>query len=310
MQKKIGGNTKYKKKQLIIVLIILIAMITLIIVFGRYLTNSINDFFLRSAEFYFESDKLSENGTTLQIDNWSGVDDYTITINMNSRKNNIEVASYDIPYNISYSCSDNAICNLSKTEGIIYASSNTDYFNLIITPNTQLRNGDKVIVDIETNSTSEYKKSLKGKFILVVGQENITYQITDEEKSPYLDLSITNTLSYYTVRESFGQYNKGDRIDGDTYLSLTDDNKGKCYSGEVDVEFNPTEVLLDMTSEVYNKAKNIETIIIDQKTYIKSFTINIDAISSVDIRFYKVDVTKDYTYPNNNNNSIINVTTT
>lgn len=285
-------------------------MISLVVVFGRYITDNINNYFLRSGEFYFESDKLSKEGTTLQVDNWSGVDDYTITINMNSRKNNIEKATYDISYDINYSSTDNVICNLSKEEGIIYASTNTDYFNLTITPNTQLRTGDKVVVDIEVNSTSQYQKTLKGQFILVVGQENISYQITDEVKSPYLELSITNTLSYYTVRESFGSYKEGDRIDTDTYLALSEEDKNKCYSGEIKIEFNPQEVLLDMTSEVYNKAKDIKTTLINGKNYINGFTINIDAISSVDIRFYKVDVTKDYTYPNANNESIIKVTST
>lgn len=310
MQKKINTINKYKGKQLLITLVILIALISLVIIFGRYITNNINNFFQRSSEFYFESDKLSENGTTLQVNNWSGVDDYTITINMNSRKNNIEVATYDIPYEISYSASDNIICNLSKQEGIIYASNNTDIFTLTITPNTQLRNGDKVEVDIEVRSTGEYKKILKGKFILVVGQENISYEINDEENSPYLDLSITNTLSYYIVSERFENYNVGDRIDVDTYLNLSEENRNKCYSGKVVIQFNPQEVLLDMTSEVYNSASNIKTSQLDGTTYINGFTIIIDAISSVDIRFYKVDVNKDYTYPNNNNDSIIKVTTT
>ena len=229
---------------------------------------------------------------------------------MNSRKNNIEAATYDISYDIQYSCTDNAICHLNKTEGIIYASSNTDYFNLTITPNTQLRTGDRVVVDIEVHSTAEYQKTLKGQFILVVGQENISYQITDEVNSPYLELRVTNTLSYYTVRESFGEYQTGDRIDGDTYLSLSEQDKNKCYSGEVTIEFNPQEALLDMTSEVYNIAKNIGTTTINGNTYINRFTIMIDAISSVDVRFYKVDVTQNYTYPNGNNDSIIEVTST
>lgn len=310
MRKKTRTRSKYQKKQILIILVICIALISLVVIFARYITESVNNYFLRSKEFYFESDKLSEEGTTLQVDNWSGVDDYTITINMNSRKNNIEAATYDISYNIQYSCTDNAICQLSKTEGIIYASSNTDYFNLTITPNTQLRTGDRVVVDIEVHSTSEYQKTLKGQFILVVGQENISYQITDEANSPYLELSITNTLSYYTVRESFGEYQTGDRIDGDTYLSLSEQNKNKCYSGEVTIECNPQEVLLDMTSEVYKEAKNIGTTTINGNVYINRFTIMIDAISSVDIRFYKVDVTKDYTYPNGNQNSIIKVTST
>lgn len=308
MLKKSKTITKYRKKQIILVLIILIIIISLVVIFGRFITNSINNFFLRSGEFYFESDKLSEEGTTLQVDNWSGVDDYTFTININTRKNNIETATYDIPYEVKYSASDNVICNLSKENGIIYASNNSDSFTITITPNTQLRTGDKVTIDLEVISTGEYKKTLKGKFILVVGQENISYEITDEKLNQYLELSITNTLSYYTVRENFDSYNVGDRIDIDTYLNLSQENKNKCYSGEIKLEFNPNEVLLDMTSEIYNEAKNIETININGNTYIRSFTINIDAISSVDIRFYKVDVTKDYTYPNNNNNSVIEVT--
>lgn len=308
MLKKSKAITKYKKKQIILVLIILIIIISLVVIFGRFVTNSLNNFFLRSGEFYFESDKLSEEGTTLQVDNWSGVDDYTFTVNINTRKNNIETATYDIPYEIKYSASDNVICNLSKENGIIYASNNSDSFTLTITPNTQLRTGDKVTIDLEVMSTGEYKKTLKGEFILVVGQENISYEITDEKSTPYLELSITNTLSYYTVRESFDSYNVGDRIDVDAYLALSQENKNKCYSGEVKLEFDPNEVLLDMTSEIYNEAKNIETININGNTYIKSFTINVDAISSVDIRFYKVDVTKDYTYPNNNNYSVIKVT--
>lgn len=308
MLKKSKTITKYRKKQIILVLIILIIIISLVVIFGRFITNSINNFFLRSGEFYFESDKLSEEGTTLQVDNWSGVDDYIFTININTRKNNIETATYDIPYEVKYSASDNVICNLSKENGIIYASNNSDSFALTITPNTQLRTGDKVTIDLEVMSIGEYKKTLKGKFILVVGQENISYEITDEKSNPYLELSITNTLSYYTVRQAFGNYNLGDRIDVDAYLALSQENKNKCYSGEVKLEFDPNEVLLDMTSEIYNQAKNIETININGNTYIKSFTINIDAISSVDIRFYKVDVTKDYTYPNNNNDSVIEVT--
>ena len=95
MQKQI-----YKKKQILLLLAIVLCSISFVIVFGRYVTNSVNNFFMRSKEFYFFSDKLSENLDIFQIENWSGVDDYTITINMNSRKNNLEVATYDIAYDI------------------------------------------------------------------------------------------------------------------------------------------------------------------------------------------------------------------
>lgn len=312
MQKKIGNviskNIKYKRNQIIIVILIALSLLSFIIIFGRYLTSNVSNFFVRSKEFYFFSDKLSEDNSIYQVDNWSGVDDYTITINMNSRLNNIESATYDIGYDISYACSDNAICQLSKTQGIIKADTNSDFFNLTITPNTQLKDGDKVIVDVVVNSTAPYKKTLKGRFTFVVGKEELTYQITDNSQDPYMLLSITNTLTYYTVKEAFDSFHVGDRIDINTYLSLSEDKKSKCYSAEVKIEFNPREVLFDVTNSAYSDATNITTTNIDGKTYINGFTIKIDAISSREIRFYKVDVNQDYTYPNGSNDkSIITV---
>ena len=297
-----------KKTQILLIMAILICIISFIVIFGRYLTNNVNDFFVRSKEFYFYSDKLEEDTAVFQVDNWSGVDDYVITVNMNSRKNNLKVASYDIGYTISYTCSDNAICQLSKTEGIIYSNNNSDYFNLTITPNRQLETGDKVVVEIEAKSTAKYQKTLKGKFTLVVGKEKLSYQITDKPQNPYMELSLTNTLSYYIVNEAFGNYSVNDKIDIDTYLALTEENKAKCSSAIVTISFNPEQVLLDITNESYSKAKNIETTTVNGKTYINKFTILIDAISSTDLRFYKVDVSKDYTYPNGNEPSVLSIT--
>lgn len=297
----------YQKKQMLLILCIILCSISFVVVFGRYVTNSINNFFLRSKEFYFFSDKLSENTSVFQIDNWSGVDDYTIIINMNSRKNNIQVASYDIAYDLKYTCSDNAICQLSKNSGNISKDDNTDSFNVTITPNTQLKTGDKVTVTIEATSKTSYTKTIKGKFTLVVGKENLTYQITDEPDNPYMDLRITNTISYYIVNEAFGNYEIKDKIDIDTYLALPEKDKAKCYSSEVTISYDPNEVLIDITNENYQKATNITTTMIDGKSYINSFTLAIDAISSVDLRFYKVDTSNDYTYPNLQNESVVSV---
>ena len=77
------------KKQILIIIAILLCTTSLVVVLGRYVTNSINSFFIRSKEFYFFSDKLTEKNSIFQVENWSGVDNYVITVNMNSRKNNI-----------------------------------------------------------------------------------------------------------------------------------------------------------------------------------------------------------------------------
>ena len=39
---------KYNKKQIIIIIAILLCVSSLVIIFGRYVTNSINNFFIRS----------------------------------------------------------------------------------------------------------------------------------------------------------------------------------------------------------------------------------------------------------------------
>lgn len=123
-----------------------------------------------------------------------------------------------------------------------------------------------------------------------------------------MELNITNTLSYYIVDEAFDQYSKNDRINIDDYLALPEDKKNKCHSAIVKINFNPNEVLLDLTSEEYAKAEEKSTTIINGYTYVNSITIEVDASSSVNLRFYKVDVSKDYTYPNGNSSSILQIT--
>ena len=96
MQKESKTKSIYKKQQIIIILVLTLCFITLASAFGRYVLNGINNFFVRTREFYFYSDKLKENSPIYQIDNWTGIDPYTITVNMNSMENNLKKATYDI----------------------------------------------------------------------------------------------------------------------------------------------------------------------------------------------------------------------
>ena len=307
-QKYIKQNRKIISIKAIIINFAIIAILSVIItVFARYVSNSLNNFFLESREFYFYSDKLTSDGAEYQINNWSGVEDYNITINLNSIKNNLKKTNYDIGYKVSYTATDNVICQLSKNEGIISAQNNSDYFNLSITPNTRLENGDTVTINIVAESTAEYKKELSATFTLVVGQENVTYQIEDETDNTYLELNITNTQSYYLVREEFDNYNIGDRIDISEYINLSDENKNKCYSAEVTLLFDPNEIVIDNTDKNYLNATEEDYITLDGYTFLDTITVEVDALSSKNIRFYKKDKTKDYTYPVINEDSVITV---
>ena len=296
------------KKQLLILILLICCIGSIAITFGRYVSNSISNFFIRSKEFYFNADKLAEDVAIYQIDNWSGVDTYTINVTMDSRKNNIKATTYDIPYDISYSVSNNALCQLSKNSGTILANTNSDSFDVIVTPNAQLNTGDRVEVEITATSRAQYKKTLKGRFTLIVGKEQLSYEITDAAKSPYCELRLTNTVSYYTAKENVGSYSAGDKINSDEYLRLSDTMKSKFVSSTVKIEFDPNEVLLDITNENYNKFTDIQYRTINGVSYIRSFKIAMDASSSMDIRFYKVDVNENYSYHTSHDNCILQIT--
>lgn len=295
MKKQKGRDYKYKIKQLIIIIFLCCNGIFFVSILGRYVVKNAQSFFGRSKEFYFYSDKLDVNNPAYQIENWSGVDDYSILINMNSFANNLLTTSYDIEYEISYFASDNIICELSKTNGTIKGDTHTDFFTLTITPNTVLTTGDTVYVEITAKAKSPYEKTIKGRFTLIVGQEQLTYEVEDSANSPYLEVNITNTLSYYIVQEAFNTYTVGDRISRDKYVELTPENQAKCYSSIITIQFDPNYVLMDMTNNAFVNSISSTQRQKDGFTYIDSITFKIDALSSQKVRFYKVDETQDYT---------------
>ena len=165
------------RKIIVLLCLLFISLLPLITTFSRYVIKSINEFFDRSKEFYFYSDKLDEEETLFEINNWPGVDPYQIVINLNSRENNKLGTSYNIDYTVSYSCTtNNAICELSKSSGTISTDNdNSDNFVLTITPNARYSTGDRVDVIITASVTEPYEKTISGKFSLIVGKENIEY---------------------------------------------------------------------------------------------------------------------------------------
>lgn len=298
---------KLNKKKLAVVIIIIVIIVS-IGIFARYVLTQNADFYTQTLEFYFTSDKLDVNQPLYRIENWSGVDDYTIVVNLNSNKNNILTADYEIDYEIEYTCSDNVLCELSKTSGTIPETTESDTVSLLVSPNTQFSIGDVVEIVITANASSPYEKEISAKFQMVVGQEKITYEITDEVEQPYFNLNITNTISYYTVSQAFGSYAVGDKITRDNYMELSDTDKEKCFSGIITLQFDPNYVLLDMTNENYINATNVTRTSINNYQYINGITFKVDAITGTRVRFYKADLEQNYTYPNPTNTSIITLT--
>ena len=297
---------KLNKKKIYLILGIILFVITIGLTYGRYAYNGLKEFYLASKNFYFYSDKLTSNRAIYQIDNWSGVDSYQLTINLNNSKNNLVHANTDINYEISYICSSNALCSVSKTSDTLYEASITDYFTALITPNEALKNNDEVWMEVTVKSTYPYKKTLSARFILKVGIPGISYAIDDVEGRPYFNLSVTNTTDYYLVKEAFGIYEIDQRIDYNTYISLSEEDKSKCALPLITLTFDPTVVILDMTNTAYLNAESYTTTEINGYSYVNSISFRIALESSEAVKFYKASTNMDYTYPIVNETSIVN----
>lgn len=290
-----------KNKKLFVLVIFILAFIFIPLTYslGRFTYVELRNFYLGTKSFYFNADKLSDRVMNYQIDNWSGVDSYPITIYMNSYKNNDVYADSDITYDISYECSNGIVCSSDKSTSMISSQTHSDSFTVTLTPNTTFNDGDTAWIKVTATATSPYTKTISGKIILKIGHMGLSYEIVDQANRTYFDVNITNTWDTYKVNEAFSGYTLGSEMDLNTYLSLSDIDKAKCYSVKITITFDPNIVILDMTTPAMLRAMSTGTTTIDDYSYINSVTFGMDALSSESVRFYKKNIQNDYSYSGN-----------
>lgn len=330
-------NNGYRKIILILALLFIIVQIFIRVIvpatvtFSRYVYKVARNFYFNSVAFYFNSDKLAEDDSAkFESDNWSGVDTYSVKINMDSKKNINEVTKENVNYNIKadYKVFDKngkeytedlvdfVIAGVTEQEynpdeginkSISKESNLSDFdFSISLKPNVTLENGDYVFVTITTTSTKPYTKTLKGTFKIIIGKLGMSYQIEDEAYSPYLNVIITNTRNYYTVDTEFDGHKVGSTLGISEYLALTEEQKNNCHSMNIELNFNPEKVVLDTTSIEYLEAKNNNLIGyvnikgddgISTNEYVNNIKFKINAEESKVIKFYKKVAKNDNTYP-------------
>ncbi len=334
-------NNGYRKLlMLLILLFIIVALIRIIIpasvTFSRYVYSKVRSYYLNSKEFYFNSDKLAVDTAYFEASNWSGVDLYEITINMNSRKNNLEMSKVNIDYRISYEYSafksdgteyensedmlDFTISKDVALDGYAYgtilqSANNKDYFDISIKPkqNVTLNNNDYIFITVTAESLSPYKQTLVGEFKIIVGSIGMSYKIEDSNYSPYLEVIVTNTLDYYTVDTAFGTYAAGSNITIAEYNALSAEQKANCHSMIITLDFNPNDVVIDTTTNMYLVAAatgETEDVLKNGYDYIDQISFKVDAEESKVVKFYKIDASQNYTYPQGASTPIVSVSCT
>ena len=207
-------------------------------------------------------------------------------------------------------CSSDVICTLNKDSGVIRPEDGTDTYQITVTPQRNFYEGDSVVVKTSVTSSAPYRKSMSATYTIEVLNSDFSYNIKDSAGAKYMTINFINSIAYYEVSEAFGSYSVGDHISLADYGELSASDKDKCFSAIVTVEYDPHDLLVDMTNDLYihRLSSNYETEEINNYTYVKKFSFKVNPSSSSSIIFYKDDMSQDYTYPVVNNNSIINVT--
>ena len=297
-----------KKRRLIIILVLLVIVLPVGITFSRYITESIKNYIMEANNFYFNSDKLVYGGTTYGINNWGGVGNIEIQIQLNNHKNNILTSDSDIAYTLTTSCDASAvICTLDSNSGVIYRDEKTDNLVLTVNPRRAFNDGESITVGVSATSSSPYVKTLSATFVITVGTRGINYEIRDTVGSPYFLFTITNAQDTYKVITAFGGHQAGELLTTSQYLALSAQDKQNCASALITLSFNPNTVILDTTSDIMKNA-SYTTSLYDGIDYISSITFKVDVLSSTEIRFYKRNSSANYTYPITNQTPIVTFT--
>lgn len=132
----------------------------------------------------------------------------------------------------------------------------------------------------------------------------MTVKIKASTTEPYQkEISCEVTLRVQEVVEN--NYEIED-IANRNYLTLKLIN-GHETGQPVTLTFDPRIVRLDLNDEAYINKTSQETTTISGETYVRKIVFNMNRESAKYIKFYKVDMSKDYTYPHGDTSPIIDV---
>lgn len=262
-----------RKKTIVIIILLFTIIVATAITSGKYIYNSVWNYYLKSKGFYFESDLLELNTKKNSLLKWDGSNIYFI---MKNSLNSELISEYSISYKLTCTVlgeeadyidciingtnssvyngnlSNNAICinnidtedvsQLTKSECELNGytwyeeiTSKKHYFNLELKDENKII--DEVSVKVTAESTSPYHKTLTGIFnINKVDAENKELLTNYQSFSEYDELSIVNTTSEdKCVSISFDSSNYLLDLDDSSIIESSTDSNDKVNKIKVKI---------------------------------------------------------------------------
>ena len=279
-------------KILITILLIFTFVATISLTSGKYVYNSVWNYYLKSKGFYFESDLLEINTKKNSNLRWDGDNVYFVIKNS---LNNELISDYDISYSVSCvvlgeeasyidcvlngqgASSFNGVlssgascvnekdiedvslltkseCELNGYKWSEEITSKNNYFNLVLKDPT--KSIDEVSVKIVAESLTPYHKTLSGVFNLnKIEKTDVPFVMNYDNYGDYDKLSITNTTT-----------------------------ADACFS----IGFNSNDYLFDIEE---NKILNYN---VDSNKKVNEIYVKVSKQNTDSYNFYKTNSNKEY----------------
>ena len=279
------ARQKKLNKFKIILVIIIVMFILSVPVFGRYIYTLVREAYFSAKQFYFTSDVLTASGANYTYTDWGGLDDYEIVFNLYSYNNELAKLDYDLEYTVTCESlsTDKITCLIddgasgrTSVDGTIYATTNESQIKILVTPKTTLNSGEEVKLKVTAKTEEPYQKEISCTYSLKITQDTSnTFKIEDVANRDYAVLKLVNKYETATP---------------------------------VILEFDPSELRLDLNDEIYRDNNGVETTTISGETYINKIEFTLEAEASKNVKFYKVDKSQNYSYTGVAGTSEITVT--
>ena len=288
-----------KKRNLIILIVTLIAFVALITspMLAKYLREEDRNVGVNAEKFYFTVDLLGDTVIDTQLSksfDLYGGDDKQLSFNVQNYFDDFRITESNVKYNVSY--------QVVLPTGSTYDTSKVTLTNAgdkTLTGNTKSSlkydlsildgydNGTKVVVTIK--STVPYVKEMTLTFILNTFSSEYSYYIIDSVNSLYAELIITTNVNIPV---------KG---------LIIDFSQVNTASAVLQIDASNTYLLDKKDGNLVLETNKVP----DGQSFLTSVTntIAINAGEAVSFKFFKSDITKNYSLSNTQGNGVSSVYT-
>ena len=278
------------KKILTMIFLILIISLTISLTLGKYVYNSVWNYYLTSRNFYFESDLLNINGRDNSFLKWNGENIY---FSLKNNSNDKLVSDYNITYKVTCSVlgdeSEYVECLLNNSNQSIYNGTLTSV-SYCLGDTEEEKKLNKT--DCELNEYEWYNEPIKKDIFFNFKLTDDTKQIDEvsvkvvaESISPY-HKSLTGIFNINKVEESLTEYNiEYEKFnDYDELYIINNSNEKKCFS----IEFDSNDYLIDTNNNSIIKQE------FDESGRVNKVLVELENESSLNYNFYKLNLEKEY----------------